>query len=82
MLFVTRSVSEEQFQLALARANVEHVLVVSERPPDTRHGSSVQIFIDHTGKVGFEIDVDVVSARKIHVSAKLLKLANVSGHKK
>lgn len=78
MLFVTRSVSDELFREALERANDEHVLVVSERPPETREGSSVQIFIDPTGKVGFEIDVDVVNARKIQVSAKLLKLASVS----
>ncbi len=78
MLFVTRSVSDEQFQMALEQANTDHVLVVSEKPPETRKGSSVQIFIDQTGKVGFEIDVGVVSARSLHVSAKLLKLASVS----
>ena len=78
MLFVTRSVSDEQFKLALEQANNDHVLVVSEKPPETRQGSSVQIFIDPNGKVGFEIDVGVVNARSLQVSAKLLKLASVS----
>lgn len=78
MLFVTRSVSDEQFKLALEQANNDHVLVVSEKPPETRQGSSVQIFIDPDGKVGFEIDVGVVNARSLQVSAKLLKLASVS----
>lgn len=78
MLFVTRSVSDEQFKLALEQANNDHVLVVSEKPPETRQGSSVQIYIDSTGKVGFEIDVGVVNARSLQVSAKLLKLASVS----
>ena len=77
MLFVTRSVSDDLFQDALERANDEPVLVVSERPPETREGSSVQIFIDPAGKIGFEIDVDVVNARQLQVSAKLLKLASV-----
>lgn len=78
MLFVTRTVSDDEFQLALERANEDHVLVVSEKPPETRQGSSVQIYIDQAGKVGFEIDVGVVNARRLQVSAKLLKLASVS----
>lgn len=77
VLFVTRSVSDEQFQKALTVANSKHVLVVSERPPETRVGSSIQIFVDDVGKIGFEIDVEVVNARKLQVSAKLLKLARV-----
>jgi hypothetical protein len=82
VLFVTRTVTDEQFQQALEKANVDHVLVVSEQPPLTRDGSSVRIFIDDLGKVGFEIDVEVVNARSLQVSAKLLKLARASSASK
>ena len=82
VLFVTRSVSDEQFQEALTVANASHVLVVSERPPETRVGSSIQIFVDEAGKIGFEIDVEVVNALSLQVSAKLLKLARVPSQSK
>lgn len=78
LLFVSRSVTDEQFQVSIERTRLTSILVVSERPVEDSQGSAVQLFVDETDTVGFEIDVDIVNARSLQVSAKLLKLARVS----
>lgn len=78
LLFITSSVTNDEFQAAIDKTKQASILVVSEHPWTKAKGSSIHLFVDQADTVGFAIDIDVVNSQKLQVSAKLLKLARVS----
>lgn len=78
LLFVTRTITNDQFAEALKITEATSTLVVSERSIPTSQGSAVHLYVDETDTVGFEIDIDIVNDKNLRVSAKLLKLARAS----
>jgi len=77
ILFLPRTVTNEVHSQAIARTRTSPLLLVTETPGSAVRGAPVNFYLDVDGTIGFEINVDATSERKLAADARLLKLAKI-----
>jgi len=75
LLFVNSS-ERRRFRSIAGRINGSGVLTVGEVPGFTDDGGVINFKLED-GKVRFEIDVDAAGREQLHISSKLLSLAQI-----
>ncbi len=76
ILFIVRSVDEEELVEVIERLSNSHVLLVGESPSFTRLGGVISFFVEQN-KVRFEISVEAAKREGLKISSKLLSLAKL-----
>ena len=77
LLFLPRSAGTANLAEALKRTQRTPLLIVGETPGFATQGATVNLYPDIDGTIGFEINVDATSERRLRIDARLLKLARV-----
>ncbi len=77
ILFVTRTTDVRVKNEAAGLRRQDAVLIVGEAQGFAQQGAGANFYLDVDGTIGFEINVDVITERRLGADARLLKLAKI-----
>jgi hypothetical protein len=80
ILFISPSIKSDKLEKALQHLAGQNILTVGDAPQFAKLGGMIR-FITENSKIRIRINLDVVKAANLTVSAKLLKLAEVVTNK-